>query len=192
MWLNKIKLVESTFTKKSSTGTPFDYKRNKKVAELKCDNCNSFFDRDIHELSKDRRNNNFKHFCKECDAKSLGGKIASEIRNKKYEGEIGKTIKPKGGYNEVYVKKTHKHRPEQDWVREHILIVENHINRRLMEGEVVHHIDGNKLNNNIENLDICTINEHNNCHAKAEQIVFQLYKEGKVGYDKINKLYYIL
>jgi hypothetical protein len=49
-----------------------------------------------------------------------------------------------------------------------------------------------KLNNNIENLDICSVSEHNNCHAKAEKIVFQLYKEGKVGYDKTKKIYYLL
>lgn len=192
MWLDKIKFVESTFTKNSSIGKPFVYKRKKKVAELKCDNCECVFERDIHELSKNRRNNDFKHFCKDCDAKSLGGKMAVEIRNKKYDGQIGKIIKYKGGYNEVYVKKTHKYRPNNDWVREHIMVVENHIRRKLMDGEVVHHIDGDKLNNNINNLDICTITQHNNCHAKAEQIVFQLYKQGKVGYDKINKLYYLL
>lgn len=180
------------FLKKVTRGKSFEYKRKKQVAELKCDNCNNFFDRDIHELSTNRRNNNFKHFCNECDAKSLGGKIAGEIRNKKYEGEVGKIIKPKGGYYEIYVKKTHQYRPEQDWVRQHIIVVENHIGRKLFENEVVHHIDGDKLNNDIKNLDICTISEHNSCHAKAEKIVFQLYKEGKVGYDKIKKLYYLL
>jgi transcription elongation factor Elf1 len=192
MWLNKIKLVEGTFFKKSSIGKSFEYKRKKQVAELKCDNCGKIFDRDIHEISTKRRNNDFKHFCDECDAKSLGGKMAGKIRNKKYEGEVGKTIKSKGGYYEIYVKKTHQYRPEQNWVRQHIIVVENHIGRKLLENEVVHHIDGNKLNNDIGNLDVCSISEHNNCHAKAEQIVFQLYKEGKVGYDKIKKLYYII
>jgi hypothetical protein len=126
-----------------------------------------------------------------CD-KSYGGKIAGEIRNKKYEGKIGKIIKPKGGYYEVYVRQTHSHRPEKNWVRQHIIVAENYIGRKLLENEVVHHIDGDKLNNNIENLDICSVSEHNNCHAKAEQIVFQLYKQGKVGYDKIKKLYYLI
>ena len=43
---------------------------------------------------------------------------------------------------EIYVKKTHKHRPKEDWVREHIIIIENHINRRLEVGEVVHQYNG--------------------------------------------------
>jgi len=191
MWLNKIKLIESTFFKKSSIGKSFEYKRKKQVAELKCDNCDNIFDRDIHEIATNRRNNNFKHFCNKCDSKSLGGKIAGEKRNKKYKGEVGKIIKPKNGYFEVYVRKTHPYRPEQDWVRQHIIVIENDIGRKLLENEVVHHIDGDKLNNNINNLDICTISEHNNCHAKAEQIVFELYKKGLVGYDKKTKRYYL-
>ena len=192
MWLDKVKLTESTFFKKSSIGKSFEYKRKKQVAELKCDNCCNIFDRDIHEIAKDRRNNNFKHFCNKCDSKSLGGKMAGEIRNKKYENEVGKIIKPKGGYYEVYVRKTHQYRPEQDWVRQHIIIVENHIGRKLLKDEVVHHIDGDKLNNNIGNLDICTISEHNNCHAKAEQIIFELYRNGTVGYNKKTKRYFII
>jgi transcription elongation factor Elf1 len=192
MWLNEIKIIESTFTKPSSKGKPFIYKRKKQIAVLKCDNCESIFDREIHEISPKRRNNDYKHFCNGCDAKSLGGKIAGQIRNEKYECEIGKIIKPKGGYLEVYVRKSHQFRPDQDWVRQHIIVVENHIGRRLTQNEVVHHIDGDKMNNNIENLDICTVTEHNNCHAKAEQIVFQLYKEGKVLYDKNKKQYYLV
>lgn len=191
MWLDKIKLVESIFHKKSSGGKSFEYKRKKKVVELKCDNCYSVFERDIHEIATNRRNNNFKHFCNDCDSKSLGGKLAGELRNKKYEGEIGKIIKPKNGYFEVYVRKTHPYRPDKDWVRQHIIITENHIGRKLLDDEVVHHIDGNKLNNDIQNLDICTVSEHNNCHAKAEQIIFELYKNGTVGYDKITKRYYL-
>jgi hypothetical protein len=191
MWLNEIKIIKRTFVKPSSKGKPFTYTTKKQVAVLKCDNCDSIFDRDIHELSPKRRSNDYKHFCNECDSKSLGGKIAGELRNKKNEGKIGKTIKPKGGYYEVYVKKTHPYRPEQNWVRQHIIVIENFIGRRLKENEVVHHIDGDKLNNDIKNLDICTVGEHNNCHAKAERIVFQLYKEGKVLYDNIKKIYYL-
>jgi hypothetical protein len=74
---------------------------------------------------------------------------------------------------------------------QHIIVIENNIGRKLLENEVVHHIDGDKLNNNINNLDICTILEHNNCHAKAEQIVFELYKNGTVGYDKKTKRYFL-
>ena len=191
MWLNKIKIVEQIFSKKSSVGKSFEYKRKKQVAILKCDNCHNIFERDIHNLSKSRRNNDYKHFCNECDYRALAGKMAGEIRNKRLESQIGKIIKSKGGYKEVYVNRTHPYRPNQNWVREHIIIVENHIGRKLKENEVVHHIDGDKDNNNISNLDVCTVSEHNNCHAKAEKIVFELYKQGKVLYDNVKKRYYL-
>lgn len=38
------------------------------------------------------------------------------------------------------------------WVLEHRFIVEEHINRPLKKEEAVHHIDFNKLNNDINNL----------------------------------------
>lgn len=191
MWLDKIKLREETFYRKSSKGKEFKYTRKKQIALLKCDNCNEVFERDVHEISISRRNNECKHFCNKCNARSLGGKIASDIRNKKFESQTGKIIKSKGGYKEVYVNKTHHYRPDKNWVREHIIVIENYLGRRLSDDEVVHHIDGDKDNNDILNLDICTVSQHNNCHAKAEKIVFELYKKGQVFYDKEKKLYYL-
>lgn len=38
----------------------------------------------------------------------------------------------------------------------HRLVVEKAIGRKLLPTEIIHHIDGNKLNNSIENLLICT------------------------------------
>lgn len=192
MWLNNIENKESFYKRKNSKGEYVDYKRTKQIAKLSCDNCGVLFDRELHELSPKRRNNLYKHFCCECDAKSLGGKMAGVIRSEKTKNSVGKRIKPKGGYYEIYTRKTHPYRPEENWVREHIIIMENFLGRKLEKNEVVHHIDGNKINNDIENLDICTINEHNNCHAKSEQLVFELYKLGKVGYDRKNKRYYLV
>lgn len=38
--------------------------------------------------------------------------------------------------------------------RENRLVMERHLGRRLTERENVHHIDGNKLNNSLENLEL--------------------------------------
>ncbi len=43
---------------------------------------------------------------------------------------------------------------------EHILIMEAHIGRPLEKGEIVHHINEEKTDNRIENLQIMTIREH--------------------------------
>lgn len=53
------------------------------------------------------------------------------------------------------------------WVRDngrsiplHRLVVEQHIGRPLHSDEIVHHIDHNKLNNDISNLHLCTRTTH--------------------------------
>lgn len=48
--------------------------------------------------------------------------------------------------------------------RMHQIIMEEHIGRPLKENEVVHHIDGNKRNNDISNLLLTTRSEHAKIH----------------------------
>jgi hypothetical protein len=53
---------------------------------------------------------------------------------------------------------------------EHVLVMEETLGRRLDSGEVVHHVNGDKLDNRIENLCLTTIAQHmalhDNWHAK--------------------------
>ena len=55
-------------------------------------------------------------------------------------------------------------------VAEHRLIMENHIGRYLEPCEVVHHIDNDRLNNNIENLLLLPgTSEHTKLHNAARR-----------------------
>ncbi len=49
---------------------------------------------------------------------------------------------------------------------EHRVIAEKMIGRKLEKGEIVHHIDGNKLNNDPSNLEVMTQSEHVERHRR--------------------------
>lgn len=53
-----------------------------------------------------------------------------------------------------------------NYVREHILVMEESIGRYLTDDEVVHHVDENTFNNDISNLKLMTFSEHSSLHAK--------------------------
>ncbi len=50
--------------------------------------------------------------------------------------------------------------------RLHRYIMEIYLGRKLVKNEVVHHIDDNKLNNNISNLELMSSSEHNRLSAR--------------------------
>jgi hypothetical protein len=165
--------------------------RKKKIYHLSCDNCSSEFERTSNNFSPKRANNNFKHFCNECgDSQSFAGKIGQIGNDNRRKSLLGTKIVDSSGYLSLYVGPEYKYSNTYGGrIREHIYLIQEKIGRQILKEEVVHHIDGNKLNNDISNLDLCSITEHNNCHAKSEKIVFELYKMGIVSYDREKKLY---
>ena len=54
-------------------------------------------------------------------------------------------------------------------IRFHRLIMENKLGRKLKNNEVVHHINGNKLDNRIKNLRVMLKKKHDELHHKKLQ-----------------------
>jgi len=68
------------------------------------------------------------------------------------------------GYVAIYCP-THPNSSKRKTVYEHQLVMEEYIGRYLQPGEIVHHIDGDKKNNSIENLLLMTSSDHMKLHA---------------------------
>jgi hypothetical protein len=77
---------------------------------------------------------------------------------KRHHSFVGTVINTQG-YRLIY-SPDHPHRDSRKYVREHILIAENSLGRTLNKGEVVHHINADKLDNRLENLYLMPKREH--------------------------------
>lgn len=62
---------------------------------------------------------------------------------------------PKEGFDMKYAHvPNHPNADSNGYVLEHRIVMENKLGRMLRDGEIVHHIDGNQLNNSVENLQL--------------------------------------
>jgi len=67
------------------------------------------------------------------------------------------------GYVQIF-SPNHPFKTKRGYVREHRLVMEEHIGRYLKDDEIVHHINGDKQDNRIENLMIVSKVEHIKIH----------------------------
>ena len=78
------------------------------------------------------------------------------------------------------------------WDKEHILVIEVEIGRRLLPGEQVHHINGRKLDNRLENLQLCASgSEHQKIERSFNRLLGEMLDAGNVTYDREAKVYLI-
>jgi hypothetical protein len=126
----------------------------------------------VKRHSADRR----KTCSKACDHKR---------RETMYRGEANPNYKNRGpdsplfkdgvrisnyGYVLIY-NPDHPNARSDGYILEHRLVVSEHLGRPLEDWELVHHKDENKQNNDIDNLEIMTLAEHQKHHNSLKEII---------------------
>jgi hypothetical protein len=81
------------------------------------------------------------------------------LTGEKHPSWRGGTCKHSKGYI-LRWKKDHPYRDVRGYVPEHRLVMEQHLGRYLTKDEDVHHINANKTDNRIENLELLSHGEH--------------------------------
>lgn len=140
------------------------------VSTWGCDECGKSF-----QVTNSRANEAVKKkhnkFCsKECKKTNWDRTSAvrlhdhiREIGSSAFKGGIGITT---DGYIWIRIKnKGYQH----DQIKLHRYLMQIKLGRKLKSTEIVHHIDENKLNNDIDNLMIVTRSEHNKIHRFLEK-----------------------
>ena len=167
-------------------GSKRKYRYTRRVL-LKCELCG--IEREVNCTRKIQHSST--HPCKSCLVKQLGhsnkGRQAWNKGNIKplSECQVGKVFINSSGYCEVYVGNAFDKKQRRDKYRLlHKLVAKVKKGEELSTHELVHHVDGDKTNNNPDNLFICSSKAvHQDIHTQLEELSMTLVKARIIQFD---------
>lgn len=175
-----------------------------KKVELQCDSCGVRTITTYHNYTLAvKRNASTETNCRRCASQKSGKRrrgssswnkgIANKrgIESPTWRG--GKYI-DYHGYVMVHVNPTDDGQVRRGWQaykKEHIVIIENALKRSLKKDEIVHHIDGDKQNNHIENLYLTDRIGHREAHQSLQEIGYMLLRLGFLRFDSTEGRYFV-
>ncbi|GGP13518.1 HNH endonuclease [Oceanobacillus neutriphilus] len=116
--------------------------------------------------------------------KTCGQRCSNARKSIIYKGRLNPNFNNKGEESPLYkgprinkygyrllCKPNHPNSDKRGYVLEHRYVLSEHLGRPLREDEIVHHKDGDKLNNDLDNLEIMDRSSHSKLHMSDYSIV---------------------
>lgn len=190
----------------SVSGKPLDSckKSSTEMVRVQCDECGdvsttSYLNYQTAQARFPERQG--KTYCRKCSSKRTAharigtkpwnygkslphkrGQGSATWKGGRYVNSMGYICVALDGEEHFYMQRSGKRR--RRYILEHVLVMETHLGRKLTEHECVHHINGDKQDNRLENLYLCESNSaHALVHANLERAVFDLLKVGLLHFE---------
>lgn len=173
-----------------------DYLPENKVL-LECDICHNQTTTTIWNYSRAQKERNASGitYCRNCTCKmtankpgprSTRGKVRPHLQKENSPNWKGGKYTDSHGYVMVHVGKNLEVKSKwESYQKEHVVVMEKQLGRKLLKEECVHHIDGNRQNNKPINLVVIKSNKHHRiAHHSLQKIGYELVKLGLIQFDK--------
>lgn len=170
-----------------------------------CDRCGDSKEVQYNNIYRCRKKHNTdKDYCFQCSMKvyNTGENNSAkkeEVRKKISENTKGKSKSFKDGDNPRALATRYTNSgyllkwvpEEKKHIQEHRLIYAQKNGKHHSELLEIHHLNGDKLDNNINNLIELSASEHGELHSQLEKIAFSLIKKNIIFFDDKSKKYFI-
>ena len=178
-------------------------KCSEKKVLLKCDLCGKETQTTYqnYRISQQHIGNTGQTKCRAC-ASSISGKLniikaqaaapaANKLRTReKHPSWKGGKYISNDGYIMINIKIGHNDTSGwSSYQKEHKVIIEQQLGRKLLKNEVIHHIDGIKTNNTISNLWLTDQKSHRKAHVSLRNLGFLLVQKHLIEFDSKNGHY---
>lgn len=174
-------------------GTPVELlsKGSEKKVLLRCDKCGHEGTTNWanYRRSQSLRKNTGTTYCRRC-ANTINPRRGHTAWNKGKFKPLSERKRTRytdaHGYVMVYIPKPGSARGWIAYHKEHKIVLEAHLGRKLKKHEVVHHIDGRRDNNRLTNLWLTTHAGHRDAHTSLQHLGYRLCRAGLVSFKRGN------
>ena len=94
----------------------------------------------------------------------------------------------KNGYPSIWSPKHHR-KNNCGYVKEHVLIMEKELGRKIKKTEHIHHIDFTRDNNNPLNLWVCSGSNHKKAERSIQKLVKELLERNVLKFNRVKGVY---